>query len=79
MYKSLLSIVIEIIPLFLYIYIYIYIYTTSQKFLNNNIFDVFNNSLLLTKPAFLIQNTANAVIVKYFYYLKQLLSIWIYF
>ncbi len=33
---------------------FLYIYTTSQKFLNSKIFNVFlKNSLLLTKPAFI--------------------------
>ncbi len=36
------------------IYIYIMIYTTSKKFLNSKIFFFFlQNSLLLTKPAFI--------------------------
>ncbi len=38
-----------------YIYIYIHTHITSQRFLNSKIFYIFffNNSLLLTKPAFI--------------------------
>ncbi len=42
-------------------------YTTSQKFLNSKIFRV---SSAHKACIYLIQNTAKAVIVKYFYYLK---------
>ncbi len=49
-----------------------HIYTTSQKFLNSKIFNVFlKNSLLLTKPAlFDPKYSKSSNIVKYFYYLK---------
>ncbi len=52
-------------------------YTTSQRFLNSKIFNVFK-SLLLTKPVFMIQSTAkiiNNFEISLLYYKRTVLNI----
>ncbi len=57
------------------------VYTTSQKFLNSKIFYVFFLILFCspTLHLFYPKYSKSSNIVKYFYYSKWLLSIWIYF